>query len=205
MPIDASRLEDDPVGLLNVKEGSQPHRVLQFLARNEESAFTQSEIAEATGIKRGSVGAALSRLDGRGFLRHGGRYWAISRDDQLISALIEGQAVPSDAHRRAAESFAERVSRDLGEHVDRVLLFGSVAREETRSRASDVDLLVVLASGAERTTVEENLRELAYDVELEEGVALSLVVKMLGDFKRESDQPFLRAVMADAERLYQEG
>jgi DNA-binding MarR family transcriptional regulator len=39
---------------------------LQFLAEYGDQAFTQTEIHDAIGIKRGSVGAALSRLEDRG-------------------------------------------------------------------------------------------------------------------------------------------
>nr|WP_290819278.1 helix-turn-helix domain-containing protein [Halovivax sp.] len=47
---------------------------------------TQIEIHDATGITSGSVGAALSRLEDRGLVRHRGRYWAISEDDRLAPA-----------------------------------------------------------------------------------------------------------------------
>lgn len=85
MPISIDRFEDEPPEALDIGVGTQPHRVLVFLASNDDSAFTQTEIAEGTGIKRGSVGAVLSRLDDRGLVRHRGRYWAIGEDDRLAS------------------------------------------------------------------------------------------------------------------------
>lgn len=85
MPIGIDRFEDEPSEALDIAEGSQPHRVLRFLATNDESAFTQTEIAEGTSIDRGSVGAVLSRLDDRDLVRHRGRYWAIGEDDRLAS------------------------------------------------------------------------------------------------------------------------
>jgi DNA-binding IclR family transcriptional regulator len=85
MPISIDRFDEDPADVLELQEGTQPYRILQFLARNSDQAFTQTEIHEATEIKRGSVGAALSRLEDRGLVRHRGRYWAIAEDDRLAS------------------------------------------------------------------------------------------------------------------------
>ena len=85
MPISIDRFESDPEGVLDVREGTQPYLILQFLAENDDRAYTQTEIHEATDIKRGSVGAVLSRLEGRGLVRHRGRYWTIADDDRLAS------------------------------------------------------------------------------------------------------------------------
>jgi DNA-binding IclR family transcriptional regulator len=84
--------EDTPSNALDLQKGTQPYRILQFLARNDEQAFTQTEIHEATEIKRGSVGAALSRLEDRGLVRHRGRYWAIAEDDRLASFAAQAGA-----------------------------------------------------------------------------------------------------------------
>lgn len=85
MPINIDRLTDQPEELLDIQEGSQPHQVLAFLAEHDDQAFTQSEIAEGTGLPPGNVGAVLSRLEERGLVRHKGRYWAIAEDDRLTS------------------------------------------------------------------------------------------------------------------------
>jgi len=85
MPINIDQFADDPPEVLDVQEGTQPYRILRFLAEHDDYAFTQSEIHEETGIKRGSVGAVLSRLEERGLVRNRGRYWAIGEDDRLAS------------------------------------------------------------------------------------------------------------------------
>lgn len=85
MPIGIDRFEDERDDLLEIQEGTQPYRILRFLAEHSDEAFTQTEIHEATGIKRGSVGAVLSRLEDRSLVRHRGRYWAIAEDDRLAS------------------------------------------------------------------------------------------------------------------------
>ena len=85
MPINIDQFDDEPTEVLDIQEGTQPSRVLKFLAEHDDQAFTQTEVHEATGIKRGSVGAVLSRLEDRGLVRHRGRYWAIGEDDRLAS------------------------------------------------------------------------------------------------------------------------
>ena len=92
MPINIDRFDEEPTEVLDLKEGTQPYRILQFLAANDDKAFTQTEIHDATEIKRGSVGAVLSRLDDRGLVRHRGRYWAIAEDDRLASYAAQTQA-----------------------------------------------------------------------------------------------------------------
>jgi DNA-binding IclR family transcriptional regulator len=92
MPISIDRFEEEAADVLDLQEGTQPYRILQFLAENNDQAFTQTEIHEATDIKRGSVGAALSRLEERSLVRHRGRYWAIAADDRLASYAAQTQA-----------------------------------------------------------------------------------------------------------------
>lgn len=92
MPISIDRFDEDPIGTLGLEEGTQPYRILQFLAENSDQAFTQTEIHDSTGIKRGSVGSVLSRLEDRSLVRHRGRYWAIADDDRLASYAAQTQA-----------------------------------------------------------------------------------------------------------------
>lgn len=89
MPIGIDRFESEPAETLSLREGSQPMQVLQFLVRNPEKAFTQTEIHDATDINRGSVGAVLSRLEDRGLVRHKGTYWAIGEDERLASLAAQ--------------------------------------------------------------------------------------------------------------------
>lgn len=92
MPISIDRFDEEPVDSLDLQEGTHPYRLLQFLADHSDQAFTQTELHEATGIKRGSVGAALSRLEDRSLVRHRGRYWAIAEDDRLASYAAQTNA-----------------------------------------------------------------------------------------------------------------
>ena len=96
IPISIDRFEDEPEDLLDIKEGTQLLTVLTFLANNDEQAFTQTEIHEATELPRGSVGVVLSRLAEQGLVRHRGRYWAIAEDERL-AAFTAQQAASSSS------------------------------------------------------------------------------------------------------------
>lgn len=105
------------------------------------------------------------------------------------------------AHYRAAEAFTRQVRDQYGDVVNAVMLYGSVARNEERGPASDVDLIVLIDDEVDRAEYERRIRDLAYDVELERGVILSLVVLSAADYYQR-ETPFLQHVQRDAEPLY---
>ena len=93
MPIEIDEFEAQPGELLNLDPDTQAYKILEFLAENSDKAFKPKEIREETGIKKGSIGTALSRLEDQGLVRHKGSYWAIIEDDRLASftAMTEGR------------------------------------------------------------------------------------------------------------------
>lgn len=97
VPIDIETFDEvDPDDL---NERTNAERVVQFLYENRDKAFTPSEIADGTGVKRNSVGTVLSRLEERRLVRHKGDYWAIGDLDRVRSAY--------DTHR-TLESLDDR-------------------------------------------------------------------------------------------------
>jgi len=94
MPIDRDEFENASEETLGVEEGTHADTVLSFLAENAERAFTQREIHDETDIKRGSVGAVLSRLGDAGLVRHKGKYWAIT--DEARERLEEHEESESE-------------------------------------------------------------------------------------------------------------
>lgn len=106
---------------------------------------------------------------------------------------MNGDAEPGDPHERAFEKFARRATDRFGETIDLVILFGSAARGETRGIDSDVDIFIVVTT----PSVEDELRDLAYDVQLEFGVVLSLHVTTVNRFQERSDHPFVKNVLRE--------
>jgi len=102
----------------------------------------------------------------------------------------------SEAHEQAFRAFAQRAENSLSERIHELILFGSAARGEARGIDSDVDVFVVLDS-EEHREYEDELREIAYDVQLEYGVVLSLHTKTKERFEARKDHPFVRNVLAE--------
>ena len=98
-----------------LREGSNAHTILSFLAEHPEQGFTPKEIHEATGVARGSVGKTLQRLEERQLVRHAEPYWAIGDDDRIgaylglgmlssLDAVVEREGTEDDEWRGAADA-----------------------------------------------------------------------------------------------------
>ncbi len=99
----------------------------------------------------------------------------------------------SQSHERAFRAFARRAQDALGDRIHELLLFGSAARGEARGIDSDVDVFVVL----DTKDHEDELRDIAYDVQLEHGVVVSLHVKTKRRFEERKDHPFMKNVLEE--------
>ncbi|WP_101294843.1 winged helix-turn-helix domain-containing protein [Halegenticoccus soli] len=88
MPISADRFERIDDGDDGPKPGTNANEILSFLAEHADQAFTQTEIAEATGVNRGSVGPTLVRLREDGRVDHRGTYWRISDHVRSVDAAV---------------------------------------------------------------------------------------------------------------------
>ena len=113
MSIDIERFENEDADDLD--QPTNAERVVGFLATHDDRAWTQSAISDRTGVKRGSVGPVLSRLHDRGLVRHRGRYWAITDDEERLAGAM--------ALHRITEALDER--------------HGSEDREEWLAHAAD--------------------------------------------------------------------
>ncbi|MDG5777711.1 helix-turn-helix domain-containing protein [Haloarculaceae archaeon H-GB2-1] len=82
MPIDIQEFEAAPETELVHTIGDPGHaaQLLAFLGDHSDEAFTLKELRTENSVPRGSIGAILTRLEDRGFVRHRGEYWAIGDD-----------------------------------------------------------------------------------------------------------------------------
>ncbi|MDF9747494.1 MarR family transcriptional regulator [Natrinema salsiterrestre] len=112
MPIDIEKFDESSD--VELSEPTNGEKVVQFLARNNDAAFTPAEIADGAGVKRNSVGTVLRRLEDRDLVRHKGDYWAIGdmdrvrdayRNHQMMQKLDErcGEEDPENWKNHAAE------------------------------------------------------------------------------------------------------
>ncbi|MBI4322573.1 MAG: nucleotidyltransferase domain-containing protein [Chloroflexi bacterium] len=110
----------------------------------------------------------------------------------------------SVAYRDAAEEFARRVIAALGERIDAIVLYGSVARGEAK-RYSDIDVLVI---GPSREA-EKEVDNIAGNIwERSDYNALITVVYLTREQFRErarSGSPFIANVLEDGVVLFDNG
>lgn len=110
-----------------------------------------------------------------------------------------GDAV--DCHPEAASAFVRRVTNRQLSGLVELYLFGSTARGDAAGLDSDVDFLAVVSDSADRRAVEDELRDVAYDVMLEYGpvVEVHVISETEFDASRENDDPFVRRVIREGE------
>lgn len=101
MPISADRFEEIGDDGGEPTPGTNADEILSFLEEHLDQAFTQTEIAEATEVKRGSVGPTLVRLRERGRVDHRGQYWRISDHDRSIDAATAQTSDVAASHEEA--------------------------------------------------------------------------------------------------------
>ncbi len=78
-----------------------------------------------------------------------------------------------DARRQAAiADFVTRIRADLGPHLVDLRLFGSVARRDADAD-SDIDILVVIRPDEQRSRLERQAVDIAFDVNLKHDLYIS--------------------------------
>jgi predicted nucleotidyltransferase/DNA-binding transcriptional ArsR family regulator len=107
---------------------------------------------------------------------------------------------PTNPHREAAAAFFERVRDRLDTILDALYLFGSVARASATAD-SDVDVLAVISDDADYATVDDQLLDIAYDIQLEYGVRVEVHSIQASEFaaRKERGDPFIRTVVQEGE------
>jgi predicted nucleotidyltransferase len=114
-------------------------------------------------------------------------------------SMNAADGLDSNSHRRAAEEFVRRVQGKDIDSIQELFLFGSTARGDASELDSDVDFLAVIAEDADRRTVADELRDIAYDVMLEFGpvVELHVLSEVTFERRRKQGNPFVRNVLRE--------
>ena len=108
-----------------------------------------------------------------------------------------------DARRRQAiTDFVARIRAGLGPHLVDLRLFGSVARRDAHPD-SDIDILVVVQPDNERSRLERQAVDIAFDVNLEHDVYISPRVLSAGLLAHPvwGQTPFLKSVQRESVEL----
>jgi len=92
---------------VDLSEGTNARRLLAFLLRTPTVGYTPAELAEGTGIPRGSVGPTLNRLEAAGLVRHKEPYWAAAKDDRIAAATAAVVGIEAVASTYSDDWYAQ--------------------------------------------------------------------------------------------------
>lgn len=110
-----------------------------------------------------------------------------------------------ELHQKVLKCFLERLQREQGDNLIKVVLFGSVARGE--EDPSDIDVFVLLKSLKEAASDVEDIVDIAYEVDLREGnceTYISPFVRPFNEYQRGLQQglPIYKAIQSEGRVLY---
>jgi len=115
MPINIEKYEEHGGDQLELTPGTNADTIIQFLMQNSEQGFTPKEIHEATGVKRGSVGVVLHRLEKRDLVRHVDHYWTLGEDHHLATYAAMYHSMDALNDRFGEEDIDERLKHAADE------------------------------------------------------------------------------------------
>ncbi len=105
--------------------------------------------------------------------------------------------------QKILDSYTEEIKRIYGQHLHKILLYGSYARgEETRGSDIDIMILVDLDEFSIKNYV-DSLNEVTFDMNLDNDIMLMPIVKNEEHFEKWiSFYPFYRNVSQEGVALY---
>ena len=105
----------------------------------------------------------------------------------------------SAAHNSAADAFVRIIDDREIPGLESLILFGSTVRGEATGLRSDVDFVATVSDDANKRAIEDELREIAYEVMLEYGPVVEVHVLSRSTFEQRRDHPFIRRVVREGE------
>lgn len=85
MPVSRDEFDGLSEKSLDLSEETDARKILSFLDRHADQAFTRAEIADATGLSDDRVDSILRRLEARRLVVHRGDHWAV--DEHRVASL----------------------------------------------------------------------------------------------------------------------
>lgn len=99
------------------EERNDTERIVRFLAEHDDRAWKAATIAAQLGLEADVVSSILSRLKGRGLVRHKRPYWAITDDDDRLRAAYRLHRHYETADEQFGEEELEELRTDDTEGV----------------------------------------------------------------------------------------
>ena len=96
---------------------SDTERIVVFLDEHDDRAWKAATIADRLDLEPDAVSAILSRLKGRGLVRHKRPYWAITDDEDRLQAAYRLHHSHQDADAQYGEETLDALETDGMEKV----------------------------------------------------------------------------------------
>jgi uncharacterized protein len=105
-------------------------------------------------------------------------------------------------YRLTLKDLKERLVSELGDKLDSLILFGSVARGDY-GRESDIDILVIL----EDKKLEDKASDIRYDVDIKNGTVTTFFMCSSREIEKIIQQgfPFINNVLKEGKVIYDNG
>lgn len=179
-------------------------RVLRLLCLFPSKEFTGREIAREANVPPSNAIMELNRFYEQGLVRRrtAGRsqLWELATDH----ALAEGLRDLFESEHGLGRELRQRLAAGLRAipGVERAVLFGSIARGETRP-TSDVDLLVIVRDARSKATLMSRMGELRRFVGTRYGNRLQPVVYTLPEWKARKGPGLVRAIEQEGQIVWE--
>ena len=158
-------------------------KVLRLLARTR-SAHTGRELARLIGQSHNSTRFALEELERNGLIvkQQAGRSNLYSLDEDNI--LMRDILLPAfKLEGRLLDEVAMILSREIGDQLLDIILFGSIAKAEESSR-SDMDLVLVFKDEVNLKDIEDTVAEASLLIAKMFGNQVSPIIVTKAEFER---------------------
>ena len=115
--------------------------------------------------------------------------------------MREVDDVPSSIHD-ILTNFTDGVRQILGKSLVKIVLYGSYARGDA-SNQSDIDVMILVdLSDNQIKQIENQIYDLAFDIELETGKDISPIIKNIHQYEYwQEDLPFYRNIRDEGVRV----
>jgi predicted nucleotidyltransferase/predicted transcriptional regulator len=179
--------------------------VLNTLLENKEQDFTISELSEKSEVGYKTTHSLVEKLENFGIInvdeKGGSKLVNLNQESPYIETLEKLGTIDSQPLRKAAENYAEEINGEFSE-IKSVILFGSVLKGLPTDE-SDIDILILVDSEADREEVEEKIWAVRDRYEREENVNISPIVMNKEKFELDAEnrEPFARKVKEEGEIL----
>ncbi len=106
--------------------------------------------------------------------------------------------------RKALTEFRDRVVKELGDRINAIIVYGSVARGEA-GEESDIDVLIVGKDKEIRSMITEISYEIDYENRFETFITPVYYTKEEIEHRIKIGSPFIHEVLKDGVALYDDG